>query len=638
MASVPEFPLLSSRGSKCKFNVIANMPTSSTVDRSSATGSTLPITLLLEKYQAEFDAFSSYRPVKRGLTAAGQRFVAEDTSFTPCEDLDRQSIIITLAVPPPNSGFCSRRDGDFYSSRLNACWMLVDKDHPAPNEHVAVRFVGFSQKVFPDNLSHAHQQTIREYRALPAITIRVPASLIVVSPKATAWRTLILALEADYLQESSASTTPGPILKKTRSMGAADAIIPSSLSPFDSTAIGNAQHHVRTPPAAHTGKRKIAFDLDGREWDLHGDSSHVMDRGKVCQFAARVAAPARYDLLGLTTVYKNIDTELYLNHLKQFAHPHYHFVLDDDVDFRACGRLSARMMEARVFTDAHSFTRAMTGLWSRTNYEDLSLLDFHNGGIAAPFTITTSDRTASASFRNQICTCVRGVSDFLFIVFSRDYDGVFPPIYDFIEDASNPLYDVLNLLLLDVVNSWFAELWTLISTAVRKPPKNPLFGTSAIRLFISERIDVLLRTLRVAASPEGVSMTTHFLANDLHHLELLPRVHMTQSYTPDATTHTMGEKETNSVEATLEPSLYDSCEEGEPLLLPICCSHLLRVFGLSTDECPRGDVCFYEHIHDRLITLRASHLLMRINSCGVSTQIKRELEDYIESHHDKFLP
>jgi hypothetical protein len=584
------------------------------VEKSSTT---LPVTLL-EKYQAEFDAVKSYRPVKRGLTAAGQRFVAEETLFIPCEDLDPQSIIITV-VFPPTDGSCSRRDGDFYSASLNACWMLVDQHHPAPDEPVAVRFVGFSRAVFPENLSRAHQEIIREYRALPVITIRAPASLIVVSPKATDWRALILALEADYLK---GSTTTEPIQKKARNSTAATATL--------------------APPAAHTGKRKITVDLDGREWDLHGDSSHIMDRGRVCQFAARVATPARYDLLGLTTVY-NIDTELYLTHLKQFARPHYQFARDDDIDFRACGRLSARMMEARVFTHTPSFSRAMTGLWSRNKYSDLSILDFHNGGIAAPFTITPSDRAASASFRNQICTCIRGVSDFLFIAFSRDYDGVFSPICDFIDDASNPLYDVLNLHLLDVVNSWFADLWTLISTTVRRPPREPLCGTAAIRLFISERIDALLRTLRVLASPEGLSVTSHFLVNELPHIEL-PGAHMALPYSTPAlaaatitpTTSTV-EEDTDLVEATITPSLSDGFEEEELQPRPVCCSHLLRVFGLSTEECPHGDECFYEHIHDRLITLRASHLLLRINSCEVSAMTKRKLEDYIVSHHDKFL-
>jgi hypothetical protein len=199
-------------------------------------------TAIIAKYQAAFDAVQAYRPVKRGLTIEGQRFATEITSVIPCKDVDRNSIMITVAIPPDSdspltSAAPARLDGDYLNSCLHACWMLVDMDYPTPAQPMSVRFVGFSQSVDDAELSADDRVIIDEIRSLPSITLKAPESFLVISATATKWRTHILATE-----EARAGDTPA--LKRSHVIADTGGDAASSAS-FDAVAGGSTNRPIK---------------------------------------------------------------------------------------------------------------------------------------------------------------------------------------------------------------------------------------------------------------------------------------------------------------------------------------------------------------------------------------------------------
>ena len=609
-----------------------------------------------QQVQARFDEASGYSSKRQGLQTPGFFFADSCTTRIEGDDLSDQDVAITLIAAKPTDAILN---GDYFATQPVLAYWKKGRDAEDHNHAVGstinMTLLGVvGSKRAMASLSESEQSTISNFIrgcADGGITIVCPNYFLIVRSTAPqAFRDLIPteptggwegALDAVDQPQAAVKRFKANIGNHQNQTAAASTTTAGESSQLSPSLVAQNVVYTADNTTASAAKHKTITDLDGRIWDLHGDGTHAQRRRQTCQFISRVAPEEKYDVLRLTTEY-DLSPATYLEILKAKAAPHVQFTLDEE-HFRSAGRLAARMNDARVFRNPQVFERALTGNWERMTYSDLSILDFHNGGPSA-FPVSHAHSTLhTTAFRNQLGVCIRGVSDFLVITSSTAYDGIFAPICNYFDDITNPLHDVLDLMLLDVINGWFAELWTLLRTTVRKPPKaTPLFGTVAVCAFITERITILLSLLqKVASTHEGLSMAKHFVANDLPRLQL-PDPPTTAAATR-ATPTSAGKSQGHAIAAPTTPTSTTHVARQAPPTVTgeggraLCCTHLHHRFNMPNSKaCEYGAACTREHYVKRFSLISAFDLIQRIEESGAGKKLTTSLIRHVEENPGMF--
>jgi hypothetical protein len=336
------------------------------------------------------------------------------------------------------------------------------------------------------------------------------------------------------------------------------------------------------------------------------------------QFFIRVGTDEKIGLVGITAEFA-IHPGRLLDKITECAAPHRVWTPSEE-HLRNCGRFASSMKDAAVFSDPELFRAALTGQWSRMGGKDeLHVRHFHSGGLGG-FVVAEKDNVLTTPmFLRQMDDCIRGVGEWLGIVANAKYTSAFQPIRDYIIQDDNVLFSVPNFQLLDMVNAWFANVFTTLRMEDRLPPLAPLCGEVAVQAFIKERVEVLMATFGKLTSQAGPQMTAHFVANDL------PRMR------ESGVLGFLGAAAKDGREAAKTKALPNSVDPRPPLNL--CAAHLrARLSEKSAQPAPGCTRvgCSFLHYATRFAKVKIEAMKKIIQDSSLPVTSKFELEKRVD--------
>ena len=393
----------------------------------------------VEVTQKRFDQISAFDRSARGCTSDGAAFTTTFAELVPCDCVDENSIVITIALPPSTgsdlvSSCGDKVNGDYVEACVIALWRLVNADDIA-TEGSTVRLIllGLSATVFSaQQLSPDEVEYMRALEHEREVSIKVPPSFLVVRMTAVEARKHILTTAAQGWQlefQEQSSTIPNAIdsqlalrtsseqelvdetKKRSRSVAGESPDYPDSNKKLSAD-------NVITQPATNTST-KLIQGMDGNMFAV-SDAKAASKQFERLALAIRMAESARYPAFGITRSFE-LKPEVLFDSIEHYAH-RVRQLTDSEKHWESTGGLSY-MQRAAVFSDRDMFERAITGQFDWRRVYALSLKSFHMDGPQAMY-VDTGEKASTSFFRVQVSHCLEGYERFLRVVFCLSYEGV----------------------------------------------------------------------------------------------------------------------------------------------------------------------------------------------------------------------